>query len=53
MSQAYALGCRNIQFIGGEPQLNRDFLPLVIKAKSIGFEFIEVFSNLRTPAPRG
>lgn len=46
MSQAYALGCRNIQFIGGEPQLNRDFLQLVIKAKSIGFEFIEVFSNL-------
>src|SRR5215210_6144823 len=46
MSQAYALGCRNIQFIGGEPQLNRDFLQLVIKAKTIGFEFIEVFSNL-------
>jgi len=46
MSQAYALGCRKIQFIGGEPQLNRDFLPLLIKAKTIGFEFIEVFSNL-------
>ena len=46
MSQAYALGCRNIQFIGGEPQLNRDFLQLLIKAKTIGFEFIEVFSNL-------
>jgi MoaA/NifB/PqqE/SkfB family radical SAM enzyme len=46
MSQAYALGCRKLQFIGGEPQLNRDFLPLLIKAKTIGFEFIEVFSNL-------
>jgi organic radical activating enzyme len=46
MNQAYALGCRKIQFIGGEPQLNRDFLQLVIKAKTIGFEFIEVFSNL-------
>lgn len=46
MSQAYALGCRKIQFIGGEPQLNRDFLPLLMKAKTIGFEFIEVFSNL-------
>ena len=46
MSQAYALGCRKIQFIGGEPQLNRDFLQLLIKAKTIGFEFVEVFSNL-------
>jgi MoaA/NifB/PqqE/SkfB family radical SAM enzyme len=46
MSQAYELGCRKIQFIGGEPQLNRDFPSLVIKAKTIGFEFIEVFSNL-------
>jgi pyruvate-formate lyase-activating enzyme len=46
MSQAYALGCRKLQFIGGEPQLNRDFLPLLIKAKTIGFEFVEVFSNL-------
>jgi MoaA/NifB/PqqE/SkfB family radical SAM enzyme len=46
MSQAYALGCRKIQFIGGEPQLNRDFLHLLSKAKDIGFEFIEVFTNL-------
>jgi MoaA/NifB/PqqE/SkfB family radical SAM enzyme len=46
MSQAYALGCRMIQFIGGEPQLHPDFLHLLIKAKTIGFEFIEVFTNL-------
>ena len=46
MSQAYALGCRKLQFIGGEPQLNPDFLQLLIKAKTIGFDFIEVFSNL-------
>jgi MoaA/NifB/PqqE/SkfB family radical SAM enzyme len=46
MQQAYALGCRKIQFIGGEPQLNPSFLPLLIKAKNIGFEFIEVFTNL-------
>ena len=44
--QAYALGCRKIQFIGGEPQLNPDFQALLAKAKTIGFEFIEVFSNL-------
>jgi MoaA/NifB/PqqE/SkfB family radical SAM enzyme len=46
MDQDYALGCRKIQFIGGEPQLNRDFLSLLVKAKVVGFEFIEVFSNL-------
>jgi MoaA/NifB/PqqE/SkfB family radical SAM enzyme len=46
MFQAHQLGCRKIQFIGGEPQLNGDFHTLLIKAKDIGFDFIEVFSNL-------
>ena len=46
MLQAYTLGCRKIQLIGGEPQLNRDFLRLLAKAKETNFEFIEVFSNL-------
>jgi len=46
MDQAFALGCRSIQFIGGEPQLNRDFPILVAEATRIGFPFIEVFSNL-------
>lgn len=46
MSQAYALGCRRMQFIGGEPQLNRDFHRLLVASKEIGFEFVEVFSNL-------
>jgi len=46
MRQAYDLGCRKLQFIGGEPQLNRDFYPLLVKAKEIGFTFIEVFTNL-------
>jgi MoaA/NifB/PqqE/SkfB family radical SAM enzyme len=46
LHQAYALGCRKVQFIGGEPQLHSDFLRLVMAAKTIGFEFIEVFSNL-------
>ena len=46
MHQAYDLGCRKLQFIGGEPQLNRDFQKLLVSAKEIGFEFIEVFSNL-------
>jgi radical SAM protein with 4Fe4S-binding SPASM domain len=46
MKQAYALGCRVIQFIGGEAQLSRDFLPLLIKAHELGFQYIEVFTNL-------
>ena len=46
MNQAYALGCRRMQFIGGEPQLNRDFMRLLAAAQAIGFDFIEVFTNL-------
>jgi MoaA/NifB/PqqE/SkfB family radical SAM enzyme len=46
MTQAYELGCRRMQFIGGEPQLNRDFQHLLVAAKEIGFEFVEVFTNL-------
>lgn len=46
MHQAFALGCRGVQFIGGEPQLHPDFLELVRVAKDIGFTFVEVFSNL-------
>jgi MoaA/NifB/PqqE/SkfB family radical SAM enzyme len=46
MRQAYALGCRRLQFIGGEPQLHPDFLRLLGVAKETGFDFIEVFTNL-------
>ena len=46
MSQAYAMGCRRMQFIGGEPQLNPDFRRLLVASKAIGFEFVEVFTNL-------
>jgi hypothetical protein len=48
MREAYDLGCRKLQFIGGEPQLNRDFQKLLVRANTIGFEFIEVFSNSRS-----
>ncbi|MCI2421572.1 radical SAM protein [Saccharopolyspora sp. K220] len=46
MVDAYRIGCRRIQFIGGEPQLSRDFMRLLSRANEIGFEFIEVFTNL-------
>jgi MoaA/NifB/PqqE/SkfB family radical SAM enzyme len=46
MAEAYDLGCRKIQLIGGEPQLHPDFPELLRATKRIGYEFVEVFSNL-------
>jgi pyruvate-formate lyase-activating enzyme len=46
MTQAYELGCRKIQLIGGEPQLHKDFGELLRATKRIGYDFVEVFSNL-------
>jgi MoaA/NifB/PqqE/SkfB family radical SAM enzyme len=46
MLRAYELGCRKVQFIGGEPQLNRHFKSLLRSATETGFDFVEVFSNL-------
>jgi len=40
------IGCKQIQFIGGEPTLNRSLPEFVRYADDNGFEFIEVFSNL-------
>ncbi len=46
MSEAHGLGCKKIQFIGGEPQLNPQFKRLLRFSTEVGFDFIEVFSNL-------
>src|SRR6185369_3920546 len=46
IEQVYDLGCRKIQFIGGEPTLNRSLPVLIEAAYDRGFEFIEVFTNL-------
>jgi hypothetical protein len=46
LRQAHDLGCRKNQFIGGEPQLNRDFDRLLRAGVETGFEFVEVFTNL-------
>ncbi len=46
MEEAYALGCRQIQFIGGEPFfIGKALLDLMRSAEKIGYEFIEVFTN--------
>ncbi|WP_329528503.1 radical SAM protein [Streptomyces sp. NBC_01462] len=48
MGQAYDLGCRQIQLIGGEPQLHPAFNRLMRRSVDIGFDFVEVFTNLTT-----
>ncbi|MGW0024963.1 radical SAM protein [Rhodococcus sp. NPDC003383] len=45
-AEAYALGRRKIQFIGGEPQLNPAFGRLLRRSVDVGFDFVEVFTNL-------
>jgi MoaA/NifB/PqqE/SkfB family radical SAM enzyme len=46
ISDARMLGCHRIQFIGGEPTLNKSLPKLIVYADDCGYEFIEVFSNL-------
>lgn len=41
-----ALNCKQVQFIGGEPTLNKDLPALIEQAKGLGFQHIEVFTNL-------
>lgn len=46
IEDSYRLGCRNIQFIGGEPFLLGDkLLELVVFTRKIGYDFIEIFTN--------
>ena len=46
LDEAYDLGCRSVQFIGGEPTLNPGLENLIIHAGEKGFDLIEVFTNL-------
>jgi MoaA/NifB/PqqE/SkfB family radical SAM enzyme len=48
IQDGYSLGARSIQFLGGEPTLNRDLVKLIDFAKTVGYEQIEVYSNLST-----
>lgn len=49
IKEAYELGCRRCQFIGGEPFLYKDgektVLDLAAYAKELGFDFVEIFTN--------
>ncbi len=46
MEESYVIGCRKLQFIGGEPfTLRSKLLKLIATCQNIGYEFIEVYTN--------
>jgi MoaA/NifB/PqqE/SkfB family radical SAM enzyme len=45
LRDAAELGCRQVQFIGGEPTLHPDLPRMIAFASSIGYSMIEVFTN--------
>lgn len=45
LDQARALGCRKLQFIGGEPTIHPDLCTLIEHAKRVGYRYCEVFTN--------
>jgi MoaA/NifB/PqqE/SkfB family radical SAM enzyme len=46
ITASFGIGCRRIQFIGGEPTLNKDLQALIELARHTGYDLIEVYSNL-------
>jgi MoaA/NifB/PqqE/SkfB family radical SAM enzyme len=45
MGEARAMGCRRLQFIGGEPTIHPDLARLLEHARHVGFRKCEVFTN--------
>jgi MoaA/NifB/PqqE/SkfB family radical SAM enzyme len=45
LADAASLGCRQVQFIGGEPTLHPDLARMISFASAKGYSFIEVFTN--------
>jgi len=45
LGEARALGCQNVQFIGGEPLLYPHLLDLIREARRLNYDVVEVFSN--------
>lgn len=45
LAEAAALGCREVQFIGGEPTLHPDLDRMISFAAANGYTLIEVFTN--------
>jgi pyruvate-formate lyase-activating enzyme len=45
MAESSDLGCRHVQFIGGEPTLHPDLSQMISYAAGRGYSFIEIFTN--------
>jgi MoaA/NifB/PqqE/SkfB family radical SAM enzyme len=45
LAESYDLGCRKVQFIGGEPTIYPGLVELIDHAKTLGYELIEVYTN--------
>jgi MoaA/NifB/PqqE/SkfB family radical SAM enzyme len=51
LEEAAEAGLSIVQFIGGEPFLYKRLPELVVRAQQLGFERVEIFSNLTVPRP--
>jgi MoaA/NifB/PqqE/SkfB family radical SAM enzyme len=47
IAESARLGCRKLQFIGGEPTLNPSLPEFIRHARECGMEFVEVYTNGR------
>lgn len=45
IDEAAGMNCRKLQLTGGEPTFRDDLKELIKHAKTMGFEFIEIFTN--------
>jgi len=52
LDEAADLGCRSLQFIGGEPTMHPRLPDLINHANQQGFGFIEVYTNATRLGPR-
>lgn len=46
LDNAFHAGCRSVQFIGGEPTLNKGLARLIEHARVTGYDYVEVYTNL-------
>jgi Radical SAM superfamily len=52
LDQAATLGCRAVQFIGGEPTMYPTLPGLIARARQLGFEIVEIYTNGTAFKPR-
>ena len=45
LEESYTLGCKKMQFIGGEPTIHPDLGQMIGDARNIGYNFMEVYTN--------